>query len=116
MSATFIVSYIMTIISVLLGVAGFIILIYGLVNKKKGMTIYGSIMSFIAILIIVTGIFICLKRVKHVIHMRCEKANNFRMHMEFMQSKCCHMHDPMCNHEDSCCKKMKEEPGCCKKK
>ena len=97
----------------MLGIAGFIILIYGLVNKKKGMTIYGSIMAFIAILIIVAGIFICLKRVKYVIHTRCEKENNFRNHMEFMHSKCFHMKDSMCNKNDSCCKKMKEESNCC---
>jgi hypothetical protein len=65
MSCTFITIYLFALVSVLLGIAGFIILIYGLINKKKRMTIYGSIMSFLAILIIISGVFWGARKVVH---------------------------------------------------
>ena len=80
MSTCFIFIYIIALVSVLLGIAGFIILIYGLINKKKGMTIYGSIMSFLAILIFVSGIFWGVRKVACFAFSNCNKEMNFQHH------------------------------------
>ena len=77
MSATFIFIYILALVAVLLGIAGFIILIYGLIIKKKNMTLYGSIMSFIAVLIIVSGVFWGVRKVGHFAYRNCKEEINF---------------------------------------
>ena len=56
MSSNFILIYFVVLITALLGIIGFIMLIYGLVNKQKKLTISGSILSFLAILFIIFGV------------------------------------------------------------
>jgi len=53
----FILMYVLAVVSILLFISGFVLLILGLINKKKCMIIPGSIMVFFAILIIVFGVF-----------------------------------------------------------
>lgn len=62
MSTCFILIYLTAIVAVLLGISGFIMLIYGLINKQKKLTITGSIFSFLAILIIVFGILFSVRK------------------------------------------------------
>ena len=57
MSTFFILMYIFALISVLLGVAGLIMMIYGLAVKMKKLTITGSVMTAVAIILIISGIF-----------------------------------------------------------
>ena len=98
MSSTFILIYLLALLSVLLGIAGFIMLIYGLINKKKGMTLYGSIMSFLAILIIISGIFWGARKVVHFAFRECNKEMNFKHHRPCNFGPCCFkMNEEMMN-------------------
>ena len=73
--------------------SGLIILILGLINKKKGMTILGSVFTFIAILIIVFGAFWGVRKTirfgyncKKELHiMRMSNSFN-KHHKKFMNS------------------------------
>jgi hypothetical protein len=62
MSSNFIIIYLTAIITLLLGISGFIMLIYGLVNKQKKLTITGCVFSFVAILIVVFGVLCSVRK------------------------------------------------------
>ena len=66
MSAHFVIIFLITSIAMLLGVAGFIMLFYGLFNKQKKITITGSIFSSLAILIFVFGVLLCVRKIVRV--------------------------------------------------
>jgi len=88
-------------------------LIYGLINKKKNMTISGSVMSFIAILLFTTGLFWGARKVSTLVLDNFGKDAKGKMHCPQMEPKCCmHMNDSLANQKDSCCMKKKME---CKK-
>ena len=85
MSTSFLIIYFMAIISILIGIGGLIMLIFGLINKKKNLTINGSILSFIAIVLFVTGVFWGARRVsgilwnsvnKEIKILECKKTNS----------------------------------------
>lgn len=134
MSTTFILIYLIALISILLGIAGFIVLIYGLINKKKGMTMYGSIMTFIAILMMVTGIFFGARKVAHFVLNKHHMQKEMRMFKMHDGSGCMEMDSMMmcdssmagndtncmkmkCNHMKKMdCEMEKCDPGKCKSK
>lgn len=90
MSTCFALIYLTAIVAILLGISGFIMLIYGLINKQKKLTITGSIFSFLAILIIVFGILFSVRKfvrfaidAKKQMHMRHYfRPNPFCMPMD----------------------------------
>jgi hypothetical protein len=117
MSATFILIYIIAIVSIVLAIAGLTSLIYGLAVKNKTITIRGSIMTFLAVLILVTGVFYGAHK---VYNFGLYKYQKYKKQHQAYQFK----HDMMCDTtlmkcckggmKDSCCAGKKME--CCKKK
>lgn len=71
------------IITLLLGISGFIMLIYGLINKQKKLTITGSIFSFLAILVVTFGVLLSVRK-----FVRCAVDSHNEMHMKH----CCRPH------------------------
>ncbi len=117
MSATFILIYIIAIVSVVLLIAGLTSLIYGLAVKNKTITIRGSVMTFLAIVILVTGVFYGAHKVynfglyKYQKYKKQHQANLLKHDMmcDTTLMKCCKG-----GMKDSCCAGKKME--CCKKK
>ena len=118
MSAFVIVMYLTAVISVLLGVAGFIMLIYGLIVKNKRLTISGSIFTGVAIIIIISGVFCIAGRAAHFVKNR--HLNRMEFNKEFcnpggqewmeMDSTMC-KGDSLMQADDSCCAKMRVKCG-----
>jgi hypothetical protein len=137
MSTFFILMYIATVISILLGVAGFIMLIYGLAVKAKKLTIYGSIMTAAAIILIISGVFCGAHKMAKCHFNKCQKeiecirefgppGGPMCMDMDSMMCKddstmsndsgCVQM-KMKCNHMKKMkCMKMKCNPSECKSK
>jgi len=117
MSATFILIYIIAIVSIVLAIAGLTSLIYGLAVKNKKVTIRGSIITFIAVLIFVTGVFYGARKVynfgiyRYQIYKKHHQADacKFDKMCDTTMMKCCKG-----GMKDSCCAGKKME--CCKKK
>jgi membrane-bound ClpP family serine protease len=122
MSTTFILIYIIAIVSIVLAIAGLTSLIYGLAVKNKTVTIRGSIMTFLAVLILVTGIFYGAHKVynfglyKYQVYKKHHQADasKFDKMCDTTMMKCCKggMKDSTMM---KCCNKMKKE-GCDKDK
>lgn len=113
MSTSFLIIYFMAIISILIGIGGLIMLIFGLINKKKNLTINGSILSFIAIVLFVSGVFWGARRVSGILwnsinkEIKIEKRVKINHNCEQMNKMCT---DSTGIHKDSaCCKKMMKE-------
>lgn len=133
MSTITLIIYLLAVVSVLLGIGGIGLLIFGLVNKKNKMTISGGIMTFIAIVLFITAVFWGAKRFFHFINQNVIK--NECSHSRFMHDGQCMMGDTLMYMNDStrndscvmvekkmvmgnCCKKgdMKNcDPAKCKK-
>ena len=97
--------------------AGLIMLIHGLIVKKKCNTISGSIMTFIAVVMMITGVFFAAKRAAHLVShkikadMECMQRcgpGHFGM-MGMSMDSTMGMNDSIGSKGDSCCAKMK----CC---
>lgn len=109
----------LTVVSVLLGVAGLITLIYGLVVKKKCMTISGSIMTFIAIVMMITGVFCAAKRAAHLVSHKIKADLECFHHfgpgpfgpMGMRMDSLMECNDSIMSKGDSCCAKMKMKCG-----
>jgi len=137
MSTCFILIYLTAIVAILLGISGFIMLIYGLINKQKKLTITGSIFSFLAILIIVFSVLCSVRKFVRFaidshkeIHFRhCFRPNPFCMPIDarFMSEDS--LNDPndsgkVCikkkmiirDHKKFCNPNMKCDPAKCKQK
>ncbi len=87
MSTITMVIYLLAVASVLLGIGGLGLLVYGLINKKKKITISGSILTFVAIIMLITAIFWGARRFFHIMH-----QNMMKHEMPFPPF----MHDKMC--------------------
>jgi hypothetical protein len=119
MSTTFILIYIIAIVSIVLIIAGFTSLIYGLIAKNKKLTIRGSIMTFLAILILVTGVFYGARKVFHfaIYQYQYYEKNHQNRHSkcdnmcDSTMMKCCKgdMKDSTCAGMNMKCCKMKKE-------
>jgi len=117
MSTFFILIYLASVIAVLLGIAGFTMLIYGLAVKKKKLTISGSIMTAIAIIIIISGVFFGARKVGQFVISKCHKhkmecmrefgPDRFGMPMDSIMQ----MEDSIITKGDTCCEKMKMTCG-----
>lgn len=139
MGANFFIIFLITSIAVLLGVSGFIMLFYGLINKQKKITITGSIFSSLAILIFVFGLLVCVRK---MVRVTIDVRKDMRMQMmnRLIQDPLCMPMDArfMCddslnnpndsgnvnitkkiiirNHMKSCNPNMKCDPSKCKQK
>jgi len=105
MSSNFLLIYFVVLITTLLGIIGFIMLIYGLVNKQKKLTVSGSILSFLALLVILFGVLWGVRKfVRFSIDFK--KEMHFK-NQNLFPSRCipmgCHkiFMDSLCKSEDS---------------
>lgn len=87
MSTITMIIYLIAVISVLLGIGGLGLLTFGLINKRKRMAITGSILTFIAIVMLITAVFWGARRFFHFFHQNMKKHE-----MPFAPF----MHDKMC--------------------
>jgi hypothetical protein len=131
MSHTFILTYIIAIVSIVLAIAGLTSLIYGLAAKNKSVTIRGSIITFFAVLILVTGLFYGARKAYHFVYYRYQHYENqlqdqqckpdgmcdttmmkcCKGGMKDSTMKCCKMKKEACNKDKGkCCNKDKESP------
>jgi len=107
MSATFILIYIIAIVSIVLAIAGLTSLIYGLAVKNKTITIRGSIMTFLAVLILVTGVFYGARK---VYRFTIDRYHYYQSHHQINQGKC----DNICDSTMmKCCKGGMKDTACC---
>jgi len=114
MSTFVILIYLAVVIAVLLGIVGLVTLIWGLINKDKKVTTKGTIITAIAAILIVSGAFCGVIKVKHnreskrQMRMECFKEFNHGS----MGAMCMDMdslmegNDSLVAGGDSCCEKM----------
>lgn len=100
MNICYILIYLTALISVLIGIAGLIILVFGIANRKKKMTITGSILTFLSVLIIVSGVFWGMKKTVHYVKMKHYREMRYRMYNCFGDKRCMQA-DSLFNKEDS---------------
>jgi len=136
MSVNFILAYIAVVITILIGITGLTLLIYGLANKQKKLTISGIILSVIAILIIsycallgarkFIRFSIDAKKEIHTINISCNRHFMPPMgHPFFIQDslgdvndsgKVCFKKEIFICKRPMCCKFMKCDTTMCKRK
>jgi hypothetical protein len=84
MSTAFIIFYILAVVSALLALAGLVLLASGLINKNHKSTMTGSILTGLAVIFVITGLFFGARKCYHVIHRNCMN-NEMKCHdMDFM--------------------------------
>ncbi|NTW33449.1 MAG: DUF3810 domain-containing protein [Bacteroidetes bacterium] len=84
----FCLMYLAAVVSITLLISGFILLMLGLVDKKKCFTIYGSIMAFVAILIIVFGVFWGMRKAVRCAY-SCKQEIHLNKEFSFNKHKRC---------------------------
>lgn len=87
MSTAFIIFYIMAVISALLFLAGLVLIVSGLTNKNNKSTMTGSILTGLAIIFIITGLFFGARKCFHVIQRNCMKKEMKCKNMDFDMCK-----------------------------
>ena len=119
MSTAFIVFFILAIVAALLGLIGVILLINGIVNKNNKLTMRGGILTGIAVIFEISGVFFGARKCFHFINRNCikneMKCQEFKFRSCHMPCDSLMMDSTMMN--DSCkmkCK-MKGDMPCCKK-
>jgi hypothetical protein len=73
MSTVFIILYILAVIAALLAMAGVVMIVFGLVMKNKKTVTQGSIVTGIAMILIVTGLFFGARRCFNTCQKMCHK-------------------------------------------
>jgi hypothetical protein len=115
MSTTFIIIFILAIIAAVLCLTGVILLINGFVNKNNKQVTRGGIITGIAIVLIIFGVFFGARRCFHFMQKNC-------MNKEMMMNKKCGGMDEKCMKmmnckdtlaKDSCCKMKMGDPSKC---
>lgn len=90
MSTTFILLYILAVIAALLAMAGIVMIVFGLVTKNKKTVMHGSIVTGIAVICIITGLFFGARKCFHFCQKNCHNKEMKCMDMDkdFCKMKC----------------------------
>lgn len=112
MSTTFILLYILAVIAALLTMAGIVMIVFGLVTKNKKTVMHGSIVTGIAVICIISGLFFGARKCFHFCQRNChnKEINSKQMDMDFCKMKCHIMMTDSTMNNDSC--KMTIEKKC----
>lgn len=118
MNTITLIIYLLVVASLLLGICGIGLLIFGLVNKKNKMTISGSIITFVAIAMLISAVFMGARRFMQIMNQNgIKKECPFfsKHHGAFMEADSMMLMGDSSRH-DSCMmmEKMMMEK-CCKK-
>jgi hypothetical protein len=132
MNTITLIIFLLAVVSVLIGICGIGLLIFGLINKKKKMTISGSILTFLAIVMLISAVFLGARRVIQIMnqngikqecpffskqHGQCMEGDSLMIMGDSTHKDSCMMMDKKMMME-KCCKKgdMKNcDPSKCKK-
>lgn len=112
MSTTFILFYILAIIIALLGLAGLVILINGLISQNKKQLWRGSIFIGITLILIISGVFCGARKCYRVCQQNCMNKEIKYKHMDY--DHCRIMCDSMMMDNKMKCDTSKCDPAKCK--